>query len=148
MTDTSTSLNDLRAQIAVALGWEERLVGPDAKGEHGGTKVLVPPTISDHDFIEMLPRIGAVSYTWFCHDWPTKYEYAEMLLKDMLAAGLHVQFEYAGKTVRVSVFEVFPDGTKLGVGNSPVVSLIYATTEKTFCLAVCKAWLGWRGQRK
>jgi len=143
--------NDLRERIAAALGWTERAVGPDAKGEYGGGTVLVPPSFSDQDFIEALPRTGFVPRAYFCRRWPTEYAESMELLQHMCAAGLHVLFEYSiSRNVNVAVLikenqagtwqSLLPSGW---LAYPPAFKILFTGYFPTLPLAICHAWLAW-----
>lgn len=72
---------DLDTAVAEwVMGYRVETVGKDAKGEHGGSEVLVPPTLLD-DWWTTLPLIGAVPRGWYARRWSTEVEESIDLLE-------------------------------------------------------------------
>jgi hypothetical protein len=63
---------DTDALVAeVCEGYRRERIGKDADGNHGGTEVLVPPTIGD-EFYKYLPLKGEVHLGYFAPEYSTK----------------------------------------------------------------------------
>jgi hypothetical protein len=64
---------DLDGFIAEHLrGYRVETVGKDAHGEHGGTEILVPPTLGS-DWYRHLPNLGPVHRAFWAPEWSTQW---------------------------------------------------------------------------
>lgn len=75
---------DLDARVAEKVkGYRWETVGKDARGEHGGGKVLVPPGV-EADWYRNLPNLGAVHPGYFARQWSTRLDEAWYLFQEMI----------------------------------------------------------------
>jgi hypothetical protein len=87
---------DLDGFIAERLqGYRVRTVGADAHKQHGGTAILVPPTISDEAYIWLLPNIGPVHRAFFVPCWSTEWRPFPELLAWLQQHGTSVLLNWA-----------------------------------------------------
>jgi len=81
------------AVAEIVLQFHAEVAPKDAHGNHGGTKVLVPPGNTLSEFESVLPKVGPIPAGIFVLNYSTDIEYAWRVVERMRSRSWFMEFD-------------------------------------------------------